>query len=82
MQFYSKGDIRKLLDKIMPHLQMKKTQAKAVLAFLEEDDSMRKEELKRVVRYSNWSDDKAKSETLLAEWGVSADDVAKWQERL
>ena len=66
----------------MPHLQMKKTQAKAVLAFLEEDDSMRKEELKRVVRYSNWSDDKAKSETLLAEWGVSADDVAKWQEGL
>ena len=82
LQFYSKGDIKKLLDKIMPHLQMKKTQAKAVLAFIEEPDSMRKEELKRVVRYSNWSDDKAKSQTLLAEWGVSADDVAKWQERL
>ena len=61
---------------------MKKTQAKAVLAFIEEGDSMRKEELKRVVRYSNWSDDKAKSETLLAEWGASADDVAKWQEGL
>ena len=61
---------------------MKKTQAKAVLAFIEEPDSMRKEELKRVVRYSNWSDDKAKSQTLLAEWGVSADDVAKWQEGL
>ena len=82
LQFYSKGDIKKLLDKIMPHLQMKKTQAKAVLAFIEEGDSMRKEELKRVVRYSNWSDDKAKSETLLAEWGASADDVAKWQEGL
>lgn len=82
LQFYSKGDIKKLLDKIMPHLQMKKTQAKAVLAFIEEPDSMRKEELKRVVRYSNWSDDKAKSQTLLAEWGVSADDVAKWQEGL
>jgi len=82
LQFYSKSDIKKLLDKIMPHLQMKKTQAKAVLAFIEEPDSMRKEELKRVVRYSNWSDDKAKSQTLLAEWGVSADDVAKWQERL
>ena len=82
LQFYSKSDIKKLLDKIMPHLQMKKTQAKAVLAFIEEPDSMRKEELKRVVRYSNWSDDKAKSQTLLAEWGVSADDVAKWQEGL
>ena len=66
----------------MPHLQMKKTQAKAVLAFIEEEDSMRKEELKKVVRYSNWSDDKAKSQTLLAEWGVNADDVAKWEEGL
>ena len=27
LQFYSKSDIKKLLDKIMPHLQMKKTQA-------------------------------------------------------
>ena len=82
LQFYSKGDIRKLLGKIMPHLQMKKTQAKAVLAFIEEEDSMRKEELTKVVRYSNWSDDKAKSQTLLAEWGGNADDVAKWEEGL
>ena len=66
----------------MPHLQMKKTQAKAVLAFIEEEDSMRKEELTKVVRYSNWSDDKAKSQTLLAEWGMNADDVAKWEEGL
>jgi hypothetical protein len=82
LQFYSKDDIGKLLNHLLPHLKMKSTQAKAVLAYIEEDDPMRKEELQRLVKYSNWSDDKAKSETLLAEWGVSADDVAKWQEEL
>lgn len=82
LQFYSKDDIGKLLNHLLPHLKMKSTQAKAVLAFIDEDDPMRKEELKRLVKYSNWSDDKAKSQTLLAEWGVSADDVAKWQEDL
>jgi hypothetical protein len=82
LQFYSKDDIGKLLNHLLPHLKMKSTQAKAVLAFIEEDDPMRKEELQRLVKYSNWSDDKAKSQTLLAEWGVSTDDVAKWQEDL
>lgn len=82
LQFYSKDDIGKLLNHLLPHLKMKSTQAKAVLAFIEEDDPMRKEELQRLVKYSNWSDDKAKSQTLLAEWGVSTDDVAKWQENL
>tara|TARA_R100001509_G_scaffold127556_1_gene80910 strand:- start:2588 stop:3724 length:1137 start_codon:yes stop_codon:yes gene_type:complete len=82
LQFYSKDDIGKLLNHLLPHLKMKSTQAKAVLAFIDESDPLRKEELKRLVKYSNWSDDKAKSQTLLAEWGVSADDVAKWQEEL
>jgi len=82
LQFYSKDDIGKLLNHLLPHLKMKSTQAKAVLAFIDESDPMRKKELKRLVKYSNWSDDKAKSQTLLAEWGVSADDVAKWQEEL
>jgi len=82
LQFYSKDDIGKLLNHLLPHLKMKSTQAKAVLAFIQEDDPMRKEQLQRLVKYSNWSDDKAKSQTLLAEWGVSTDDVAKWQEEL
>ncbi len=82
LQFYSKGDIKKLLTALMPHLEMKKTQAKAVLAYIEENDAMRKEELKKLVKYSNWSDDTTKAESLLAEWGVDVDAVTKWQEGL
>lgn len=82
LQFYSKGDIKKLLTALMPHLEMKKTQAKAVLAYIEENDTMRKEELKKLVKYSNWSDDTTKAESLLAEWGVDVDAVTKWQEGL
>ena len=82
LQFYSKSDIKKLLTALMPHLEMKKTQAKAVLAYIYESDTMRKEELKKLVKYSNWSDDTTKAESLLAEWGVDVDAVAKWQEGL
>ena len=82
LQFYSKNDIKKLLTALMPHLEMKKTQAKAGLAYIDESDSMRKEELKKLVKYSNWSDDTTKAESLLAEWGVDVDAVAKWQEGL
>jgi len=82
LQFYSKADIAKLLKGVLPFIQMKKTQAKAVLKFIEEDDSMKKEELKKVVRYYNWSDDTNKSNALLDEWGVRADDVSKWAEAI
>ena len=61
---------------------MKKTQAKAFLAFIDEDDNMRKEELKKLVKYNNWSDDKTKADALLAEWGVKADSIEKWSEGL
>ena len=61
---------------------MKKTQAKAVLAYIEEDNGLKKEELKKVVRYYNWSDDTNKSNALLSEWGVQADDITKWAEAI
>jgi len=82
LQFYSKNDIRKLLNGIMPFLKMKQTQAKAVLAFIEEKDGLKKEKLKKVVKYSNWSDDTNKASALLTEWGVEADDVNKWVEAI
>ena len=82
LQFYSKADIRKLLKGILPFLEMKKTQAKAVLAYIEENDGLKKEELKKVVRYYNWSDDTNKSNALLSEWGVQADDITKWAEAI
>ena len=82
LQFYSKADISKLLKGVLPFLEMKKTQAKAVLAFISEDDSLRKNELQKVVRYFNWSDDTKKATALLDEWGVQADDVTKWAEAI
>lgn len=82
LQFYSKADIRKLLNGILPFLEMKKTQAKAVLAFIDEGDTVKKDELKKVVRYSNWSDDTNKANALLAEWGIEADQVNKWAEAI
>ena len=82
LQFYSKADIRKLLTHILPHLQMKDLQAKAVLAFIDETDNVRKDELQKLVKYSNWSDDTTKASGLLTEWGVASDDIAKWKEGL
>ena len=82
LQFYSKADITKLLKGILPFLEMKKTQAKAVLDFMEETDGLKKEELKKVVKYHNWSDDTNKSNALLDEWGVKAEDLTKWAEAI
>ena len=80
LQFYSKSDVAKLLKMILPHLQMKDTQAKAVLQYLQEEDPLRKTELLRVVRYNNWRDDTVKADSLLNQWECSVDDIAKWTE--
>ena len=82
LQFYSKADLRKFLKGIQPHLKMKSLQAKAVLAFIDEKDPVRKEELKRLVRYKNWEDDSKKSAELLNTWGVDADTIGKYEEGL
>ena len=82
LQFYSKADLRKFLKGIMPHLKMKNLQAKAVLSYLDEKDPVRKEELKRLVRFKNWEDDARKSSELLNSWGVDADTIGKYAEGL
>ena len=82
LQFYSKADLRKFLTGIMPHLKMKNLQAKAVLTYLDEKDPVRKEELKRLVRFKNWEDDSRKSSELLNSWGVDADTIGKYAEGL
>jgi hypothetical protein len=82
LQFYSKADLRKFLKGIQPHLKMKSLQAKAVLAFIDEKDPVRKEELKRLVRFKNWEDDARKSSELLNTWGVDADTIGKYAEGL
>ena len=80
--FVATGARGKLLTQILPHLQMKDLQAKAVLAFIDETDNVRKDELQKLVKYSNWSDDTNKASGLLTEWGVASDDIAKWKEGL
>jgi hypothetical protein len=82
LQFYSKADLRKFLNGVLPHLKMKGLQAKAVLSFIEEKDPVRKEELKRLVRFKNWEDDAKKSSELLNSWGVDADTIGKYAEGL
>jgi len=79
--FYSKDDLNKLLGKITPHLRMKDMQAKAVAAYLIEEDPVRKTELKRFVQFSN-RDGTAKGEESLREWGVDKDMVLSWSEGL
>jgi len=82
LQFYSKADLRKLLGGVSPHLKMKSVQAKAVLAYLDEKDKTRKQELKRLVRYENWKDDERKSRELLDNWGIDMDTIGKYREGL
>ena len=55
---------------------------KGEISTIEENDGLKKEELKKVVRYYNWSDDTNKSNALLSEWGVQADDITKWAEAI
>jgi F0F1-type ATP synthase membrane subunit b/b' len=81
VSFYSKDDLTKLLGKITPHLQMKDMQAKAVMAFMNEKDPVRKKELKRFVQFSN-RDGTTKGEDSLREWGVDRDTVMSWAEGL
>ena len=82
LQFYSKADLRKLLGGVSPHLKMKSMQAKAVLAYIDEKDKTRKQELKRLVRFENWKDDKKKSRAFLDDWGIDMDTIGKYKEGL
>ena len=82
LMFNSKADIQKLLKGILPHLKMKGLQAKAVLEYIDNTDIARKSELKRLVTYENWKDDKRKASALLQDWGIGAEDLTKYAEGL
>ena len=79
VSFYAKDDLIKLLDNITPHLRMKDLQAKAVMAYLKEENPVRKIELKRFVQFTN-RDGTAKGEESLRQWGVDRDTVMNWAE--
>jgi len=80
--FSSKDDIREVLKGIIPHLKLKSLQAKAVLNYIDQKDSMRKNELYQLVTFNNWKDHKSKSITLLNKWGLDADTVGGYAEGL
>ena len=87
LQFYGADDLRKLLKGISPHLQMKKSQAKAVIELLDmrgrKSDIVksRREELYRVVKWENWKDVPEEREKLLKEWKVEEHEVLAWGQR-
>ncbi|MFZ9078084.1 MAG: hypothetical protein ACO23H_06075 [Alphaproteobacteria bacterium] len=80
--FSSKDDIREILKGVLPHLKLKSLQAKAVLNYIEEKDSMRKTELYQLVTYNNWKEHKNKAASLLNKWGLDADAIGGFAEGL
>ena len=80
--FSSKNDIRDILKGILPHLKLKSLQAKAVLNYIDEKDSMRKTELYQLVTFNNWKDHKSKATSLLDKWGVNLDTIGGYAEGL
>jgi len=57
-------------------------QAKAVLNYIDEKDSMRKTELYQLVTFNNWKDHKNKATSLLDKWGLNADTIGGYAEGL
>lgn len=80
--FSSKDSIRSLLKGISPYLKLKSLQAKAVLNYIDEKDTMRKNELYQLVTFNNWKEHKNKAASLLNEWGVDADTIGTFAEGL
>jgi hypothetical protein len=83
LQFYSKNDVRKMLKGILPHLRLKKEQAKSVLEYIDTPNKgmlakTRKGQLEKLVKWDNWYD--TKGDELLDGWGVVAEDVESWRD--
>jgi len=84
LQFYSNDDLRKLIKGTLPHLQLKKKQAAAVLEHLDlrgqsgEDIIKQRDALFRIVKWENWKDVPNMRERLLDEWNVDEETVSSW----
>ena len=83
LQFYSKDDVRTMLKGILPHLRLKKNQAKSVLEYIDTPNKgmlakTRKGQLEKLVKWDNWHD--TKGDELLEGWGVAAEDVESWRD--
>jgi len=82
LQFYSKDDLQKLLQKTRPHLRLKTKQADCVLELLDlrgrtsDLVKQRRDDLYRLVKWENWRD--VKAEELLDDWNVDEREVTSW----
>ena len=82
LNFQSKDDVQKVLEGILPHLQMKSMQAKAALRCLEEQDPLLKEQLRLFVQHENWKDDPDTLAKKMETWNIDKDTVMSWKEVL
>ena len=82
VNFQSKSDVKKVLEGILPHLQLKSMQAKAALRCLQEEDPLLKEQLRLFVQHENWKDDPDALAKKMGEWTVDKDTVMGWKEVL
>jgi len=82
VNFQSKSDVRKVLEGILPHLQLKSMQAKAALRCLQEQDPLLKEQLRLFVQHENWKDDPDTLAKKIDEWTIDKDTVMSWKEVL
>ena len=86
LNFYSQGDITKLLEKTIPHLRMKKEQGKllqeAIMIkqnFAKEDWAKpRLQEIFKLIKWENWKDAVNKDE--LQKYNIQEADVVKYRE--
>ena len=86
LNFYSQGDISKLLDKTIPHLRMKKEQGKLIQEaimikqnFPKEDWAKpRLEEIFKLIKWENWKD--AANKVELQKYNIQEEDIIKYRE--
>jgi len=86
LNFYSQGDISKLLDKTIPHLRMKKVQGKLIQEAImikqnfakEEWAKPRLEEIFRLIKWENWKD--AANKVELQKYNIQEEDIIKYRE--
>lgn len=82
LNFQSKSDVRKVLNGVLPHLQLKELQAKAALRCLDEDSSIHKEQLRLFVQHENWKDDPERLDKKMGDWTIDKETVMSWKEVL
>ena len=86
LNFYSQGDISKLLEKTIPHLRMKKEQGKLLMESIMIKQHFKKEpwakdrlqEIFKLIKWENWKDAVNKDE--LRKYNIQEEDIIKYRE--